>query len=92
MNSHVHTQTGMALRQRTDSAADSKLFAQQMTQMARMDAVRTQVIPVCKCSIVWTDDSVLLLGREHFQEEGAEGGFGTDVLAELAGTLLVNGS
>ena len=28
---------------RTDSAADSKLFAQQMTQMARMDAVQTQV-------------------------------------------------
>ena len=29
---------------RTDSAADSKLFAEQMTQMARMDAVRMQVI------------------------------------------------
>ena len=28
---------------RTDSAAASKLFAKQMTQMARMDAVRTQV-------------------------------------------------
>ena len=27
---------------RTDSAAASKLFAKQMTQMARMDAVRTQ--------------------------------------------------
>ena len=31
---------------RTDSAADSKLFAKQMTQMARMDAVRPQVKPV----------------------------------------------
>ena len=30
---------------RTDSAADSKLFAKQMTQMARMDAVRPQVKP-----------------------------------------------
>ena len=39
------TLAGLTLRQRTDSAADSKLFAQQMTQMARMDAVRPQVNP-----------------------------------------------
>ena len=44
-NHGLPTLAGLTLRQRTDSAADSKLFAQQMTQMARMDAVRPQVNP-----------------------------------------------
>ena len=54
---------------RTDSAADSKLFAKQMTQMARMDAVRPQANPGSSASVADLSlPAVFFACRSSFEE------------------------